>query len=81
MSSETLHCEVPPPANLHADSHGVRYPWAEWFARGSFVLIRGTHFEGRPHGMYVTVRTAAKRFGVKVACEILDDGLVVTLIT
>lgn len=57
--------------------HAIRYPWAELFNNERFVLERGKHFYGMPHGMVSTVRQAAKRHKVRVSIDVTDTNLIV----
>lgn len=56
--------------------YGVRYPWKKWFAQGCFIIERGKDFDGLPHGMIQTARSAAKRAGLKLSIRITtsDEG-------
>lgn len=58
-------------------AHGVRYPWGEWFDRGCFTLRRGVDFAGSIPGMISTIRTAAKRHGLRVSVSAPGDVVTV----
>lgn len=66
------------------EKYGRRYPWAKWFARGSFVLRAGRDFNGRAYTMAQQVRTAAgsPRFRLSVSIVISDDsGSIAVVVT
>ncbi len=52
-----------------------RYPWADWFRSGEFLLVRGLDFQGRTYSMAQQVRNAAsvRRHNYEVHVEIADD--------
>lgn len=69
--------EVSPPTRIGTNPRETRYPWREWFATKAFVLVRGKHFHGQPHGVAETARQAARRLGVSVSINIDDDRLTI----
>lgn len=64
----------------NARKHGVRYPWDDWFALGSFRLVRGQHFAGAPHGMVQTARVAADRRGIRIHVAVQDETLTINVV-
>lgn len=42
-----------------AKKFGRRYPWREWFARKTFFLIQGVHYDCMTHAMAQMVRNVA----------------------
>ena len=54
---------------------GRRYPWADWFALGSFALVRGADFDCRPDTMAQMTRSAAKARELHVRIRIGEDHL------
>jgi hypothetical protein len=60
--------------------HGVRYPWDEWFDKGSMTLVRGTHFTGAPHGMARTAQQAAARAGLTISVRVDADKLTIRVV-
>lgn len=67
--------------NAKAEAHGRRYPWADLFRRGYFVLHRGQDYDAMSHGMASTARQAAQRLrssGAKVGTlhiAVYDDRI------
>jgi len=59
-----------------ANSHGVRYPWDEWFAVDGFTIRHGREYSCMPHGMVQNVRRAAAARGLSVSVSIEADGLI-----
>ncbi len=62
--------------------HCAKFPWKEWFSRHTFTLKKGQHFQYRTDTMATTVRTNAKRWGVRVSIHITEDAksLVVSVV-
>jgi hypothetical protein len=54
---------------------GRRYPWARWFRRGVFTLVKGRDYNGRSYTMAQQVRNAASRPGhrLKVSVQMALD--------
>ncbi len=59
--------------------HGVRYPWDEWFERGSITLIRGYDYFGPSYGFAGTARNAAAKRGIKLSVEIEESSVTITV--
>jgi hypothetical protein len=53
----SLSTSVEPQSKLF----GRRYPWARWFRRGVFTLVKGRDYNGRTYTMAQQVRNAAGR--------------------
>lgn len=54
---------------------GRRYPWESWFRRGRFRAVRGQDYTCRTSSMAQMIRTAAKKYGVRVSIhQALDDS-------
>ena len=60
-------------------AHGVRYPWSDLFKLQTFILTRGVHFDGLPHGMSRTVQQAAKRHNKRVSVSVGLETVTVTV--
>lgn len=58
---------------------GARYPWEQWFGRGSFTVVRGEDFHCTVGGMVVNTRVAARRLGLRVRVSVGDDRLTITV--
>lgn len=56
-------------------SRGVKYPWDKWFARKSFTLVRGKHYNCQPHSMGILIRLTAAKRGKRVSVSI-DEGTI-----
>ena len=54
--------------------YGQRYPWEDWFSKGSFSLTKGRDYECQTHGMAGMIRNAANRFGKSVQVKIVDNN-------
>lgn len=66
-----------------AKRFGRRYPWDRWFARRTFTLVRGRHYDCLPHGMAQMVRNAAAgpKYRLRVSVRITDDGDITVRVT
>lgn len=58
---------------------GARYPWEQWFDRGSFTVVRGVDFFCTVGGMVVNTRVAAGRLGLRVRISVGEDRLEVAV--
>lgn len=63
--------------NTTPKKHGIRYPWEEWFKQGNFTLTKGVHFHHQPHGMAMTARQAARKYGYNISIDIEPTTLTV----
>jgi hypothetical protein len=59
---------------------GHRYPWAEWFKKKRFKLVKGKDFDGMTHGMAAMVRNAACRLRLSVNVSLKENGVVFVVV-
>lgn len=57
----------------------VKYPWESWFKtlkkKGGTVLLRkGEDYDCMTHCMYIQFRAKAKKRGIKVKCQVREEG-------
>ncbi len=56
-----------------------RYPWDRWFVKDRFKLVKGKDYRCTTISMAQQVRNAAVQYGLKVAIDEVEDGLLVTV--
>lgn len=62
------------------DGRIVRYPWEEWFKKGTFTLKRFRDYDCQPFSMTMMVRMNAKKEGIKVRTVTHDDTITVEVV-
>jgi hypothetical protein len=64
-----------PRARKVRKKYGNRYPWDEWFERGSFYLVRGRDYECTTHGMAQMIRNVASsdKYRIELEIRIISD--------
>lgn len=62
------------------DGRIVRYPWEEWFAKGTFTLKKGRDYDCEPFSMTMMVRMNARKEGLKVRTSTHGDTVEVEVI-
>lgn len=52
-----------------------RYPWANWFSKKSFTLVKGRDYNGRTYSMVQQIRNTAglPRYRKRVHAEVSPD--------
>jgi hypothetical protein len=48
----------------------MKYPWEEWFARDEVILVSGVDYAVPSYAMMQSVRTQARRRGIKVGISV-----------
>lgn len=69
-----MSAEAKPRVKPEPKHRGRRYPWDEWFGKGSFTLKRGRDYVCLDSGMAMNARAAARAREIKLHIT-MGDGV------